>query len=204
MSRYLKRLSKFLIIAFVALYFLIWLLSPVIIRSVVNNYGLPKPLSLTSASSIRYNPFTAHLTISDLEIKTNEQGSALKLQSLDAEIHLHQLLFDKIYVAEFSLNGIFVPVTINEASLNIAGFELMNETPLTKEQEAEAAQPTADFPYQVIIPEFTLTNAQIELDYFSQKHNVQLNDLSLADILLSKDTHEIKLNLKSEFNDAPI
>ncbi len=204
MSRYLKRLSKFLVIAFFALYFLIWLLSPVIIRSVVNNYGLPKPLSLTSASSIRYNPFTAHLTISDLEIKTNEQGSALKLQSLDAEIHLHQLLFDKIYVAEFSLNGIFVPVTINEASLNIAGFELMNETPLTKEQEAEAAQPTADFPYQVIIPEFTLTNAQIELDYFSQKHNVQLNDLSLVDILLSKDTHEIKLNLKSEFNDAPI
>lgn len=204
MSRYLKRLSKFLVIALVALYFLIWLLSPVIIRSVVNNYGLPKPLSLTSASSIRYNPFTAHLTISDLEIKTNEQGSALKLQSLDAQIHLHQLLFDKIYVAEFSLSGIFVPVTINEASLNIAGFELMNETPLTKEQEAEAAQPTADFPYQVIIPELTLTNAQIEIDYFSHKHNVQLNDLSLANILLSEDKHEIRLNLKSEFNDAPI
>ena len=62
MGRYFKRLSQVLIIGFIALYCLIWLLSPLVIRSIVNHYGLPKSLSLTSTSSLRYNPFTAHLT----------------------------------------------------------------------------------------------------------------------------------------------
>ena len=120
MGRYVKRLGQVLVIGFIALYCLIWLLSPLVIRSVVNHYGLPKPLSLTPTSSIRYNPFTAHLTINNLEIKINEQNSALKLQSLEAELHLHQLLLDKIYIAEFNLNGIYIPVTVNASSLNLS------------------------------------------------------------------------------------
>ncbi|MBA6391520.1 DUF748 domain-containing protein [Colwellia sp. BRX10-3] len=201
MGRYFKRLIQILVIIFIVIYTLIWLLSPTIIRYGINTYGLPKPLLLTDTSSIRYNPFTAHLTISDLEIKTNKQASALKLQSLNAELHLYQLFFDKIYVAEFTLNGIFIPVTVNDSSLNIAGFELMSEAP---EPEPKADPVRTDFPYQIIVPEFSLTDAHIELLYFSQKHNIELDSFSLQNILLSQNVQDIKLNLVSHLNGAPI
>ncbi|ASP49609.1 DUF748 domain-containing protein [Cognaticolwellia beringensis] len=204
MGRYFKRLLQILVISFIVIYLLVWLLSPTIIRYVINTYGLPKPLLLTDTSSIRYNPFTAHLTISDLEVKTHEQASALKLQSLNAEVHLYQLFFDKIYVAEFTLNGIFIPVTVNESSLNIAGFELMSENPVPVEAEPEVEPEGTNFPYQVIVPEFSLTDAHIELLYFSQKHNIQLDSFFLQNILLSQNVQDIKLNLVSHLNGAPI
>jgi len=204
MGRYFKRLLQILVITFLVIYLLVWLLSPTIIRYVINTYGLPKPLLLTDTSSIRYNPFTAHLTISDLEVKTDEQASALKLQSLNAEVHLYQLFFDKIYVAEFTLNGIFIPVTVNDSSLNIAGFELMSENPAPVAPEPEVEPEKANFPYQVIVPEFSLTDANIELLYFSQKHNIQLDSFSLQNILLSQSVQDIKLNLVSHLNGAPI
>jgi hypothetical protein len=204
MGRYFKRLSKILVISFILFYALIWLLSPIIIRYALNTYGLPKPLLLTSASSIRYNPFTAHLTISHLEIKTNQQSSALKLQSLNAELHLHQLLFDKIYVAEFTVNGLFIPVTVNESSFNVAGIELRSENSTPLATEAETEQASTDFLYQVIIPEFILTDAHIELLYFSQPHNIQLDSFSLQNILLAQNEQEIKLNLVSRLNGALI
>jgi len=175
-------------------------------RYAINNYGLPKPLFLTSASSIRYNPFTAHLTIRDLEVRLNEKNSALKLPSLNAELSLHQLLFDKIYVSEFNVNGLYIPVTVNESSLNIAGFELRSETaePLTTEPEAEEDSVKTNFPYQVIIPKLSLTEATIELRHFSQQHNIQLDSFSLENILLSKDEQDIKLTLISQLDGAPI
>jgi hypothetical protein len=204
MGRYFKRLSQTLVITFILLYGLIWLLSPIIIRYALNTYGLPKPLLLTSASSIRYNPFTAHLTISHLEVKTNQQSSALKLQSLNAELDLHQLLFNKIYVAEFAVNGLFIPITVNESSLNVAGIELGSENSPPLATAAETEQASTDFPYQVIIPEFTLTDAHIELVHFSQTHNIQLDSFSLQNILLAQNEQAIKLNLVSHLNGALI
>lgn len=206
MGRYLKRLSHILIITFLVLYCLIWLFSPLMMRYVINNHGLPKPLFLTAESSIRYNPFTAHLSISHLEMKLNEQNSALKLQTLNAELNLHQLLFDKIYVAEFNLDGIFIPVTVNDSSLNIAGVELRGENsqPSVTTPEVQPNSTEASFPYQVIIPAFNLTNARVEVMHFSQKHTIELDSVSLQDVLLSKSEQDIKLNLISKLDGAPI
>ena len=204
MSRYLKRLSKFLFITLFTFYCLIWLFSPSIVRYVANNHGLPKQLLLTSDSNIRYNPFTAHLTISDLEMKTNEQESVLRLQDLEAELHLHQLLFDTIYVSEFSINGVFIPVSVNESSLNVAGFEIGDDKPASEAVEVETDEPSGSFLYEIIIPEFNLTDANIELTHLEKKHNIQLDSFSLEDILLSKDQQDIQLNLLSQFNSAPI
>ena len=204
MGRYVKRLVQILVISFLVIYALIWLLSPTIIRYAINTYGLPKPLYLTDNSSVRYNPFTAHLTISDLEVKANENSTKLKLQTLNAEVHLYQLLFDKIYIAEFALNGIFIPVTMNESSLNIAGFELMGEENASVEPEPKEATSTDNFPYQVIVPSFDLSDAHIELQYFSHKHNIALDSFSLKNILLSQSEQDIKLNLVSHLNGSPI
>lgn len=204
MGRYVKRLVQILVISFIVIYALIWLLSPTIIRYAINTYGLPKPLYLTDTSSIRYNPFTAHLTISDLAVKADENNTTLKLQSLNAEIHLYQLLSDKIYIAEFSLNGLFIPVIMNESSLNIAGFELMGEEAASVEPEPKDVSGNDDFPYQVIVPNFNLSDAHIELLYFSHKYDIALDSFSLQNILLSKNEQDIKLNLLSHLNGSPI
>ncbi|MGB1262487.1 MAG: DUF748 domain-containing protein [Cognaticolwellia sp.] len=205
MSRYFKRLSKVLVISFISLYCLIWLLSPTIIRYVINNHGLPKPLSLTSSSTIRYNPFTAHLTISDLAMTTNDNNAVLTLQALEAELHLHQLLFDKIYLAEFSVSEVYIPVTVGESSLNVVGVDLMaDESVKNTEQAADSNKPKEPFPYQVIIPKFELIDLKVELTHFTQKHTIELDSLTLSDILLSESQQHIELNVLSKFNQAPI
>ncbi len=204
MGRYLKRLIQIIVITFITLYCVIWAFSPLIVRHAINNYGLPAPLFLTSDSSIRYNPFTAHLTINDLAVKLNETSTTLKVKSLNAELDLHQMLFDKIYVAEFNVSGIFIPIIVNESSLNIAGIELRDDKKVEVEAVSEENVTQSSFPYQVVIPELTLTDATVEVMHFSQKHTIELATFSLQNILLSQNEQVIKLNLISQLNGAPI
>ncbi|SEL06485.1 protein of unknown function [Colwellia chukchiensis] len=203
MARYFKRLTQIVIITFISLYCLIWLFSPLVLRFAINHYGLPQPLQLTAESSIRYNPFTAHLTIRDLEMRLNAQQSALKIPRLNAEISLHQLLFDKIYISTFKLDGLYLPITLNDTSFTLAGFELNDERIDKSTTDEQPAAEAHDFPYQVIIPKFTLTNATIALNHFNRQHLVELTSLSLANILLAQDEQEVQLTLQSEFNGAP-
>lgn len=203
MGRYLKRLIQIIFITFITLYFVIWAFSPLIIRYGINHYGLPAPLFITADSSIRYNPFTAHLTINDLAVKLNESSTTLKIKRLNAELDLHQMLFDKIYVAEFSVSGIFIPVIVNESSLNIAGIELRDNKAAVESVSEENVTPSS-FPYQVVIPELTLTDATVEVMHFKQKHTIELAAFSLQNILFSQNEQDIKLNLISQLNGAPI
>ena len=203
MRRHLKNLIKIIAITIFVLYCLIWLLSPVIANYVINNHGLPKGYSIVSSSSIRYNPFMAHLSISDLELQLKEKGTVLKLENLNAEIHLYQLLFDTIYIAEFEVDGVYIPVVAKNTSLTVAGFELMNgEAESDSEQVVE--NENSESPYKLVIPNFDLNNAIVELEHLDKNHHIQLNSLSIEDILLSQKEQDLQLLLMSKINDAPI
>ena len=209
MRSLVKKLSKIIAITFFTLYCLIWLFSPVIVNYVINNHGLPQGYSLTSDSTVRYNPFTAHLTISDLEMQLENQTAVLKVAKLDAELHLHQLLFDRIYLAEFEVNGIYIPVVMTETSLTVAGFDLLAKENDASNAEQEAQQQDSSeekstFAYQLVIPKFNLTNAIIELEHLGQSHRLELDSLSLASVSLSQQSQDLELLLSSHINQAPL
>lgn len=203
MRRYLKNLIKILAITFFSLYCFIWILSPVIANYFTNNYALPKGYALTSNSTIRYNPFTAHLTVTDLELQVNK-GTALTLEKLDVELHLYQFLFDTIYVAEFDVSGIYIPVSSKEGSLKVAGFELVgNEAQENSHNENETSN-KQKFPYEVVLPRFTLSDMVIDIDHFGKKHSIEINSLAINDVVLSEKDQDLALVLSSQINKSPI
>ena len=169
----------------------------------INNHGLPKGYSIVSSSSIRYNPFMARLSISDLELQLKEKGTVLKLDNLNAEIHLYQLLFDTIYIAEFEVDGVYIPVVAKNTSLTVAGFELMNGE-AESDSEQVVKNENSETPYKLVIPNFGLNNAIVELEHLNKNHHIQLNSLSIEDILLSQKEQDLQLLLMSKINDAPI
>ena len=207
MARLVKKFSKFIAITIFTVYCLVWLLSPVIVNYVVNSHALPKGYSLTSDSSIRYNPFTSHLSINDLEMQLDNQGVTFKLKEVDAELHLHQLLFEKIYIAEFNVNGMYIPVTVSDTSLNVAGFELMDQQGAESETVEELEEPKQKQPksaYQLVVPKFKLTDARFEIQHLGVTHNVQFDSLLLENIRLSQQAQDLQLLLMSKINDAPL
>ncbi len=210
MRRHLKKLVNIIAISFFTLYCLIWLFSPVIANYVINHHGLPKGYSVASSSNIRYNPFMAHLSVSDLAIQLEGHGKVLQLNSLDAELHLHRLLFDSIHIAQFDVDGITIPVVAEDKSLTVAGFELINEAKVKAEQEIiassalESKQEKAEPAYKLVIPKFNLTNAVIELEHLAKSHRIELDALSLDDLLLSQQEQDLHLLLSSRINQAPL
>ena len=205
MRRHLKNLSKFLAISFFTLYCLIWVLSPIVTSYVTNNYALPSGYALTSNSSIRYNPFTAHLTVNDLELQ-HESDITLRMKALDVELHLHQLLFDTIYIAEFDITGMYIPVITGENSLKVAGFELMNKAPDDAEDAQENDTPTVkkEFPYQIVLPDFNLTDSKIDINHLGKNHQVEIDSLSISSFAFSEKEQSLALILESKINQAPV
>ncbi|MCF6193878.1 MAG: hypothetical protein L3J46_06055, partial [Kangiellaceae bacterium] len=60
---------KVLLSGLLSLYVLIWFFSPVVFRYFINNYLQENyAIEMSSNSGIRYNPFTSHLTVRDLEL----------------------------------------------------------------------------------------------------------------------------------------
>jgi hypothetical protein len=210
MRRHLKKLVNIIAISLFTLYCLIWLLSPIIANYVINNHGLPKGYSVASSSNIRYNPFMAHLSVSDLEIQLEGHGKILQLNSLDAEVHLHRLLFDSLYIAQFDVDGITIPIVAEEKSLTVAGFELINEVKAKTDPETVASsaldtqQDETESSYKLVIPKFNLTNAVIELKHLTKSHRIELDALSLDDLLLSQQEQGLHLLLSSRINQAPL
>lgn len=205
MGRHIKNLTKVLAISFFTLYCLIWILSPFLANYFTNNYALPKGYSLTSNSTIRYNPFTAHLTITELELQF-KNGAALRLEQLDAELHLHQFIFDTIYVAEFEISGIYIPVVSKEGSLTIAGFELLKQDKDAIEHEDNQVGGDNSnqqlFPYEIVLPKFNLSDMTIDIEHLGKEHNIEIDSLAIYDVVLSEQEQNVAIELSSHINQA--
>lgn len=206
MALYARRIIKFLFIFFISLYCLIWLLSPVILRAAINHYGLPKSMHLTAESTIRYNPFLAHLSISDLVLKGAADKTEVELSSLEFELHLYQLFFDKIYIPEFQINTVSTSLTIQDSKVVIAGFNLLDNKNI-KQGEGVKAEPNTNnvaFPYQVIVPTLQLTNLTTAIDYQGHQYVFVIEKLAIDNSLYSEQKQSLALDLSARLNDAPI
>lgn len=181
-------------------------MSPVILRYTINAHALPSHLQLTSDTSIRYNPFLSSLTIDTLAIKDAEDKTQLSIEQLALQLHLHQFLFDKVYIANFVIDGVVLNIHADTQQTLIAGFKLPNTTPTNEdvEQEQTHKKDEATGNYEVILPKVKLSDISLVIEHLNKKHSYHVNTLSLKQSLLSQTQQKINLEIESLLNDASV
>lgn len=181
-------------------------MSPVILRYTINAHALPSHLQLTSDTSIRYNPFLSSLTIDTLAIKDAEDKTQLSIEQLALQLHLHQFLFDKVYIANFVIDGVVLNIHADTQQTLIAGFKLPNTTPNNEdvEQEQTHKKDEATGNYEVILPKVKLSDISLVIEHLNKKHSYHVNTLSLKQSLLSQTQQKINLEIESLLNDASV
>lgn len=203
---FLRKCVKFLCIFVFSVYCLIWMMSPVILRYTINAHALPSHLQLTSDTSIRYNPFLSSLTIDSLFIKDEQDKTQLSIEHLALQIHLYQFLFDKVYIADFVVDGVAINIHADAQQMQIAGFKLANSTPNNEEvaQEPTHENNNAAVHYEVILPQVKLSDINLVIEHLNQEHRYHVNVLSLQDSVLSQTQQKINLEVESHLNDASV
>ncbi|WP_448563405.1 DUF748 domain-containing protein [Thalassotalea ganghwensis] len=160
MKNKLLAASKYIAITLFSLLMLIWLLSPFIAQYAAQKYLTPLNLTLSGQSSIRYNPFTSVLSVRKLAI-TKAGKIVFALNQADLGISLYQLLFDRIYLKQFDVDGVYAKVIQQQQTLSVAGVELAGRDSATEQSSAASSNQSND--YELVLPELRLINSKIEI-----------------------------------------
>ncbi len=212
LSFFTHKFFKILLALYLALFLLIWLISSPLIKHFISPILTEQQLHLSDDASIRFNPFLMRITLSDIEListKIKTEETVFSLENMEVQVALWQLAFDKIVISKFLLEQGTLKITQHDAHLVIAGIEIPNSTKET-EQVTEAAikpdtQETADeadsdFPYQLILPDFLLSQFTIELERHTlqqknKTHRIEIEQLSLNQIKATQNEQQGNLAL---------
>ena len=182
----------------ITLYLIIWAISSPLSKHLIKPVLLEKGLTLSSDTSITYNPFLSQLSVSDLTLFDSKQQTVLSIDSLIIRVTLLRLLFDKIAVSKFDLNGAYLKVEKTSSQLLIAGIDVNKKNPDGHlEQEQETATESTSPLYQLLLPELILKEVNIELDNDSKSHQINIKQLLLSQVEASLQSQQATLSLQS-------
>lgn len=88
---YVSKPVKIIATLFIGLYLVIWAISSPLSKYFINPILAEQGLTLSSDTSIRYNPFLSQLTVSDLTLYLNEQEKVLSINKLTIRLTLFRL-----------------------------------------------------------------------------------------------------------------
>ena len=205
MRNTITKIIKYFLLFYFTLSCFIWAISPTVIQHYISDYLEPYQLVLSNESSIRYNPFLAHLEINDLQVAKSEdiKTPVFSLKKLDLEVRLYQLFLDQVYVSEFVIDGLYLNIkTIND-NFEVAGVAL----PLSPEDDASAELNTSTdnaFPYRLDMPELTLTNSELELFIDDAPHSLKLKSFVITDLGATLTAQNLLLQIDSEVNQSSL
>jgi len=201
LKRYFIRVSYLL----VAVYMLIWIASPMIVRYFVGDFlNKEYQLILSEDTSIRYNPFLSHLTIKELTLSKQDKP-VLQVKRSDIELHLHRLLIKQFYISVFSMEGFSVLTEKSSDLFEVAGFDLgansdkdINQAP----NNPDTAEEKTDF--ELVIPEIHLNDGIIKIELDDDAHLIKIEDFNIVEFIFSQTQKVLKSKLIANLNEAPV
>jgi len=190
---------------FIVLYLFIWVISSPVIKHFSTSPLAELGLTLSDDSSIRFNPFLMKLTIKNLTLLKNKT-KVLAIKRLDAQLALHKLIVDKIELQEFVIDEFFISLAQNNDVLVVAGITLpATQSNEHKQQLASVeAEPTTNFPYQIILPKLSITNSTLAINIDENIHNVNLNELLITDVVATTQQQHAKIALSALIDQATL
>ena len=203
--------TKLIALIFITLFTLIWLLSPYVSHHFASKYLNEQQLTLSDDTTIRYNPFGSILTIRDLSVSEtkNMEKPVLAIKSMDVKVSLYRLLTDTLHFSEFTIDGLYLDVNLNEVEPVIGGFVIANNSndPDTTEENAkEIEKSTNDSPnnYQVSLPNFILSDAIFNIGIEQSQQEFAIDSLTINNVLASSKAQQAEIDLKAFINKAPL
>jgi len=204
-SQLFIRIAKFLLILLLAVYLLIWILSPFAVRYFAQTPLQEMGVSLGEDSSVRYNPFTSTLTISDLQLFDQNKSQTLVVEHAEVSVHLHRLLFKQLYVSEFLLEGTEIEIVKDQQSIVVAGVDISASS--GTEQNVAAAEQQSDgsaLDFTLVIPELKLKRVLLNSHVDGTPQTLLLNELLIANTSLSQLEQQVSLSIQALVNEAPL
>tara|TARA_R110002153_G_scaffold111266_1_gene252902 strand:- start:3290 stop:5731 length:2442 start_codon:yes stop_codon:yes gene_type:complete len=197
-------IAKFLLILLVAVYLLIWIVSPFVVRHFAQAPLQEMGVSLSEDSSVRYNPFTSTLTINELQLFDQKNSQALSVEYAEVSIHLHRLLLKQLYVSEFLFEGIEIEIIKDQQNIVVAGVDLSASSETEQnvpDVEQEGGESSVDF--TLVIPELKLKRVLFNASVDGTPQTLLLNELLIANTSLSQLQQQISLSIQALVNEAP-
>lgn len=159
-------------------------MSPATTRFFLSDFLERHHMALQDSSSIRFNPFSSHLSIRDFIIVGGNQEH-LRIDALDAEVDLHRFFDGEIVLNKFLLDGVFFKGKQTDDDLMLAGIKLseltVTEKPVNEDMVDDAA--ASALPYRVHVPEILIKNITVDFDNKEDSNVIVLEKLSLKNIV---------------------
>ena len=199
LSFFTHKFFKVLLALYLGLFLCIWLISSPVAKHFIIPVLAENQLQLSDDASIRFNPFFMRLTLSDIDLsstKSKQQETVFTLKELTLQVALWQLAFDKIVLSKFSLTQGTLKVTQHADHIVIAGIAIPSATEeeieVTSEQSNQEVnkeainQAATSFPYQLVLPDFLLSQFAIEIELNDQSTNSKIHHLEIKKLALSQ------------------
>ncbi len=208
--------AKIVAVVVFAVIFLIWSLSPYVIRHYLAEALQQHDIQLDGSSSIRYNPLLSRVSVRDLNL-IHDQGKVFRLGHADLELHLHRLLFSDIYINEFELRDLDLHITLDGGAMNVAGFKLGSQdkgaadTQTSRNEQENPDGPRATdindqvsdseasedpFPYSVVGSLLRISNASITVLHEQTPYTFNIDDFSVKALEASVESQVLALGIE--------
>ena len=197
---YFSKPIKIITTLFIGLYLVIWAISSPLSKYFINPILAEQGLTLSSDTSIRYNPFLSQLTVSDLTLYLNKQEKVLSVDKLTIRLTLFRLLFEKIVISEFQLDNAYIKINKTATQLVIAGIDLnkenLNEKPKSNQKENIVTE-SKPFNYQLLLPKLDFNQINIDIENNNKPHHVLISNLLITQVKANEQYQQANINLQS-------
>jgi hypothetical protein len=208
LSFFTHKFFKILLALYLGFFLLIWLLSSPLIKHFISPLLAEQQLHLADNASIRFNPFLMRITLSDIDLfstKSKQEETVFSLANMEVQVALWQLAFDKIVLSKFLLEQGTLKVTQYDSHLVIAGIAIPSSAEQVEQSNAQVTketidEPATDFPYQLVLPDFLLSQFTIEIERntlqeINKTHHIKIEQLSLSQIKATQNEQQANLTL---------
>ncbi len=188
----LKKISLGIFITLATLLTLIWITSPLLVRSLGNKVLSDYDLSLGNDTSVRINPFTFVIEINNLELLDNTK-SLLQLEHLSIDVDPTRFVTGKVSVSFVNIRGFAAEVEQTAEGILIGGVDLaarfaskdeqnvsdtnkVNANAADESQTVQAVDPTD---LQITVRDIRLEQFDLQFANAEVKANLGLRSLNI-------------------------
>ncbi|MEH6450612.1 MAG: DUF748 domain-containing protein [Oleispira sp.] len=210
----LRRTLKIVFFVTMGIYTFVWLFSPWVANYYLSQYLETQNLSLSDETSIRYNPFRSRLEINALNVNNANTEQVLSLSFLSFEMHLHQLIFEDVYIPQVRIKGLDLTIETLQDDVVVAGISLLlsadanlaGSAESTSESTSESTGNGSELSFlkRFIMPKLLLEDSNVHLGFGENSHQLSIHQIEIVDLLATSQKQVVNISLNSELDNRPV
>jgi hypothetical protein len=183
-----------------------------IVNHYLSQYLETHRLLLNNETSIRYNPFRSRLEINDLAVNDSDSNKIISLSFLSFELHLHEVIFEDIYVPQVTIEGLDLTIEKAPNDIVIGGISLeklnssqrkAKETVIAPNLTSEKSNKT-NFLNRLVMPSFVLKDSSIDINMGQNSHHLKLRKINVNNLLATAEKQSVAISILSALDNGAV